>query len=300
MYQTPALDSAVILGHRNDTILLKSAIDSFSHSNVTVRQCTHRGDDYHDASIYVVRDEDVALKTEHTLFQFPKHFQNTPSYKSGIQDYQYLLPKSSFSYRVCLSSSTDHDQDVTFLVFDSATSYGSYVNDMGNWKIYSAFSKLLIAPRNNRSTCTEIPYTVTHPSYYFIMMRSPASITYSYNYTLQKVVYDTTNMKQYCHIGDLNNCQIPITSSDFKHVDYNILAHIQPGYMESSIVTHFCVSTYGGSATLQKLSYISGWFLGVGGVLAAIVVVLLLALLVLGMCRKNQLSEERQHLLHQY
>lgn len=300
MYRTPALNSVTVLGHRNDTILLKSGVDSFSYSNVTVRQCILRGDDYHDASVYVVKSKNVVTKTEHSLLQFPKHFQDTPSYKSGIQDYQYLLPNSSFIYRVCLSSSAGHDQDVTFLVFDNAISYGSYVNDQQNGEVYSSFYQTLIAPRNNRSTCSEISYNITHPSYYFIMMRSPGNISYSYNFTVWKVAYNIMNAKQYCHISDMNNCNISLTSDDFKHSNYDILAHIQPGYMESSIVTHFCVLMYGGSATLKKLSYISGWLLGVGGALSAIIVTLLVSAFLLLTCKKHQPNEERQHLLHHY
>lgn len=299
-YQAPASDSTTVLGHRNDTVLLSGDIDSFGYSNITVRQCIAQGDDYHDANIYVVKKEDIVLKTEQTTFQFPHHYQDSPSYKSGIQDYLYLLSNSSFTYRVCLSSTTDHDQNVTYFVFDSAANYGSYVSDQENGEMYSMFSRSLIARRNSQLTCTELSLNTTHPSYYFMMMRSPANITYSYNFTLHKVAYDTTNMKQDCRISDLNTCEVPLPNADFKHVTSDVLAYIQPGYLESSIVTHFCLSTYGGSTTLKKLSYISGSFFGLGAALLIVISALFFFTLLFRMCRNHKFSEERDRLLGHY
>lgn len=299
-YQAPASSSNTILGHRNDTILLDGGIDSFSYSNVTVRQCISGGDDYHSAIVYAMKSKDVALKRELTLFQFQRHYQDSPSYKSGIQDYLYLLPNSSFTYRVCLSSSTPRDQRVMYLLFDNAISYGSYVDDQENGESYSIFNKALIAKRNNQPTCTDISYDIAHPSYYFMMMRLPGNVSYSYNFTLQKVSYDTTNANESCRISNSNDCELSLTGNNFKHVDYDILAYIQPGYMESSIVTHLCISTHGGSTTLMKFSYISGSFLGVGGVLLGVSTTIVLIAVLLQMCRNYKVSEERQKLLNHY
>lgn len=286
-HQTPVSESATILGHRNDTILLKGGIDA---SNVTVRQCVARGDDYHDTNIYLINNKEIELKRVRSFHQYQWHYQESSSYKSAIQDYLYLLPDSSFTYRICSASSTSYDQSAMYLLFDDDTKYRNYVNDQENGESYSIFSQPLLAGQNNHTVCTEISQNIVHPSYYFMMVRSPAgNISYSYNFTLEKVAYNTTDAKQYC------NVEISLRSDNFKH--YSIIAYIQPSEFENSIVTHFCVSTYAGSATLTKFSYISDAMFGVGGALLMIAAVLLIYMLA-SQCHKHEHhDEERQNSL---
>lgn len=300
-YHSPASESTTVLGHRNDTILLKGGIDSFKYSNVTVNQCISRGDDYHNAYIYVIKSKDVMLKSLRSFVRFNTHHQLTASYKSGIQDYLYLLESSNFTYRICLASMTDRNQSATYFLFDSAANYWSYENQPEDGEEYSLFSQTLTAGRNNESICTEISYPITRASYYFMMVRSPANISYAYNFTLHKAAYDTTSTKQYCKVSDFNNCEIPLASDDFEHIRYDILAFVQPSEVANSIVTHFCVSIIAGSTTLTKLSHIAVSLMGMGGALLLIVVSsLLFYALVMHFCRKRKFDEERQTLLYHY
>ena len=299
-YHTPASDTSTIMGHRYDTILLKGAIDAFSYSNVTVRQCIDRGDDYHDTNMYVLKTQEIKLKQVRSFHQYEWHYQDLPSYKSAIEDYLYLLPDSSFTYWICLSSTTDYNQTATYLLFDDALNYWNYVNDQENGEVYSMFSQPLLA-RQNLTTCTEISRSIEHPSYYFMMVRSPGNISYSYNFTLKKVAYDTMDVKAYCKVGELNNCEVSLGNDSFKHIDYSIIAYIQPSEFENSIVTHFCISTNAGSETLTKLSYISDALFGVGGALLVFTVFLFLCFLLMSSQRcKLMHNEEKQRLLHHY
>lgn len=132
-----------------------------------------------------------------------------------------------------------------------------------------------------------------------MMVRSPGNISYSYNFTLEKVAYNTEDRKQYCHVSDFSNCEISLRSDNFKHVYYNIIAYIQPSEFENSIVTHFCVSTHSGSATLTKLSYVDDALFGVVGALLVVATVLCVCMLAM-QNHKHKHSEERQKLLHRY
>lgn len=304
-YPVPETVSDTIFSHINDTVLLQSDVDSFSFSNVTVKQCAdlNEGDDNQNIEIFVQKSKETKLQKSLSTFQSPIYNQDTSSYKSGIQDFLYLLPNSTFTYHICIAGKTEHKRHATYFLFDDPSSYLSYVRDHENGEVYSRFSKDLTVGSNNVSSCTEISYNITLESYYFMMVRSPAEITFSYNFTLHQIAYAVENVKPYCKIGSINSCEISLQDGDIlEHVKYNILAFIQPSIDSGSIVTHVCVSLFGGSTTLKRLNFLSILFLSGGGILLAITVMLILWILVLRVHvrkhRYDRYDNERQRLLN--
>lgn len=297
-YRPQRSDSLQFLGHRNDTILLKSNIDSFWSSNMSVTQCVRQGDASHDSYVYVVKSEGNLQNTTRSLKLSPVYYQDSPSYKSGILDYLYLLPKSSFMYRICMASTSNQSKNATYLLFNDIEKYWDYVNENEKGLTNSIFSKQLAVTRNNQTTCTEIHYNVTKASYYFMMVLSPADIRYSYNFTLSKVAYDTRNVTQYCQVSDSNTCEVTLLSQDFKHENYDIIAYVRPDSFENSIITHLCLETYSGSSTLQKISYISLTLFGVAGVLLISTIIFFVCAILCPMSRKYMSSGEQQKLLN--
>lgn len=235
-----AAKSQSILGHRNDTILLLGGVSSFRTSKVTVSQCLNRGDDYHNVSIFLRNSKDTVLEPDSSFVEFPLHYQNTPSHKSGIQDYLYLLENSNFTYWMCLASTTSYDQGVTYFLFRGESNYRKYVNDPTCGEQCSLLSVPFVAEKNNRTNCKKIQYTVSQADYYFMVVRSPANISYSYNFTLRKIAYDTGNARRVCSISDSGSCEFALPGISNK---YDILAYIQPQTLvEESITTHLCAS----------------------------------------------------------
>lgn len=174
-----------VIGHRNDTILLRGDVDSFSYSSVTVWQCTSP-DAYHNINIYIRSGDDVILKPVPIASGLPKVYQDSGSYKLGIQDYLYLVKDSNFNYNVCLASSTNYNQSAAYFLFRGKDSYDKYVNSPDKGETESIYAKHLIVQQNNQTNCNEIAYTVSETAYYFMLVRSPGSIFYSYNFTLTK------------------------------------------------------------------------------------------------------------------
>lgn len=297
MYGFPPSKTTQMLAHKYDTILLESGVDIFSYSDVIINQCVKVGDDYHDSNIYAIKTTDVKVKVEPIQIFSPLLGGDEPSYKAGLQDYLYLLPDSEFVYRICMASTTVDRQTATFFLFDSLPSYWEYVDDQDNGQDYSILSQTVYAGGNNDSKCTEISYTVTHPSYYFMMIHTPANVLFTYNLTLSKRAYDTSDNEKSCVVSDSDNCEIPLRGTDFHHVKYDIIAYIQPVYLERSILTHLCVASIGGSSSLQKLKYISLSSIGLGAVIGLALVVLLI---VMPKCRSNRVAAERQRLLDHY
>lgn len=290
------------LVHQNDTILLKSGVDSFWISDLNASQCVQPGDSSHDANIHVVRSDSIVKRKESHFFQSPVYYQDSPSYKSGIQDYLYLLEGSNFTYRICLASTTSLNQNATYFLFNDIVNYWNYVNDNDNGARYSVFSKALTATANNRTMCTSVSYNVNNTLYFFMMVLSPANIYYSYNFTLNKWSYDISNSTRYCKVLDSTTCHIGLQSRDFKHDSYDILAHVEPDSSALSLITHLCLTIFKGSPTLRKISYISMALLGLAGVIFA-TTVLMFGVYTLRMCIKHKLikfSEEKQRLLNKY
>lgn len=289
--------SLTVFGHRNDTILLKNNIDAYWFSTVTVTQCLAPGDASHDFYVYVIKSDNTAHNNVKELVSEPRYYQYSPSYNSGIQDYIYLLPGSDFTYRFCLASTTNQDQKATYFLFNDITNYWNYVKDYQNGVKYSILSIPLVASRNNQTTCFDIAYKVTHASYYFMMVLSPANISYSYNFTLNKVFYDTSSVTQYCKVSNLNTCEIVLSSEDFKHENYDILAYVQPGFAERSIITHLCLTAFVGSVTLKKISYISYTLFGLAVLLLVVTVVLCICPILLHKRKAHKRMQELRTLL---
>lgn len=241
---TPAEEPLAILGHVNDTILLKGGINAFGYSNMAVQQCIDDADDY-DVSIYVIKSDNVKKRSVKTFHSAETHYQDSPSYKSGILDYLYLLPTSSLNYTICLASTTNYDQNVTYFLFMGQQNYQQYVDDQDHGEKYSLYSMNLTANRNKQVNCTQISHTVTSVSYYFMMVNSPGNISYSYTFSLQKVEYNITNVKIYCNVSTSNNCPVSLPSKFLQQAKYDILAHVQPAsFDKQSITTHLCLKNF--------------------------------------------------------
>lgn len=269
---TPAQDPSFILGHVNDTVLLKGGIDVFGYSNMGVQQHTDNADN-HDVNIYVINSADVKQKSVTSFRSAETHYQDSPAYKSGILDYLYLLPNSTFTYTFCLASTTNHDQSATFFLFSGEKSYLQYAHDHENGEKYSLYSMNLTANRNNATKCTRIPRRVSSASYYFMMVHSPANISYSYNFSLQGVEYDTSNVEIYCNVSDFNRCPVSLPSKFLQQVKYDILAHIEPGsFGDQTTKTYLYLDKFVTSKNNQIFAIASLVF---GGVAMLIGVILL-------------------------
>lgn len=268
---------------------------------MTVSQCVGLGDDYHDISVFVLRSDEVELQEVKTVKYSPRYDQESSSFKSGIQDYLYLLPGSNFTYRICMASTTSKEQRATYLLFDNIEDYFGYTEDVENGESYALYSKAVDAGKDNQTTCTEIVHNVTDPAYFFMVVRSPGNIYYYYNFSVNAVMYNTTNITQYCKLTDFGDCSISLESKEFEHIHHDVITYVQPDFSEQSIITHLCLTTLPGSTTLQKITYVSWSLLGVGALLLVAVAVVSLFVIVVHVHKKNtMMNEERQKLLHNY
>ena len=294
--------SNTILAHHNDTILLAEAVDSFWHKNITVQQCVQKEDDDHDSDIYAIKSNEVVLKWSAMLVQSPIFYQDLPTFKAGVQNYLYLLPGSSFTYRMCLASTTNQEQPATYFLFNDLEKYWNYVANTDSGKTNSIFYKTLIAGKSNRTICTEISYNITKPSYYFMVVNSPAYITYFYNFTLNKTEYDMSGFQSSCRVSDYNQCNVSLKGGVFRHTKYDIIAYVRPSLYEQSIITHLCISLFTGSDTLSKLSLVSDLLFAVAAILSFTVVAVFFYHIVMRLHKHYLHSElaERQKLLHDY
>ena len=298
-YKPPTSETTEVIAHKHDTILLKSNLDSFSNLNVSISQCIQRGDDYHDSTIYLINTNDVKLMNVPVQFVSPLLGGYGSTYKAGIHDYLYLLRGSKFQYRVCMGSTTLEEQSATYFLFDGITNYWNYANDQDNGDKYSILSKIVRAGGNNDTICTEIEYTITHNSYYFMMMHTPGNVLYHYNFTLDKVAYDTTNETKLCVVSDYNSCEIPVRGCDFRHVKYDILAYIHPVALENSVITHICLSSTGISTTLKILRILGAISITVGICIGAVLLAYM-GIAFLHMRSGNRFAAEKQRLLSHY
>lgn len=302
MKYKPLGASSTILAHRNDTILLAEAVDSFWHANITVQQCVQKQDDYHDSDLYVIASNEIVLKRTALLVQSPMFYQDLPTFKAGVQNYLYLLPGSTFIYRMCLASTTNQEQTATYFLFNNIEKYWDYIADTNSGKTNSILYKTLTAGKNNRTMCSEVFYNVTKPSYYFMVVNSPAYITYFYNFTLNKIEYDVSSFQSSCRVSDYNQCEVSIKGGIFKHTKYDVIAYVRPSPYEQSIITHLCIALFTGSDTLSKLSLISDSLFAVAAFLSFTVFAMFIYLVIVRLHKHFLHSElsERQKLLHEY
>ena len=295
------LDAVKMMGHRNDTILVSSpsGIDSYKSSGANVAQCVQRGDAAHIVYAYSLTNASKLTRRSRSFRQSPVLHQESASYQTGIIDYLYLLPGSSFLYTICLASTTSESKNATYFLFNSVETYWNYITDHQSGVNNSIYHQHLVAGGNNQTSCTEIRYNTTEPGYYFMMLLAPANISYSFNFTLDKVAYNVSDLKPTCDISD-SECDVTFAGEDFKHVNYDILAYIVPDEFENSITTHLCLTYASGSSTLQKIMYISLALLGTGGLLLASCCLILVCVGVLRVRKVYRKSEEQQKLLHKY
>ena len=249
-YVTKAQDPPAVLGHNNDTVLLEHGISGFHYSSVTVQQCADNGDE-HTANIYLIKSEDVKKKSVKKNCSTETHHADSPSYKSGIIDYLYLLPGSSFTYMTCLASTTNYSQNVPYYLFGGQHNYAQYVHDPDNGEKYSLLSKNLVANRNNQTKCTSISHTVSDGSYYFMVLNSPANIAYSYNFSLHKVEYSITDTEISCNVSSSNDCLLLLSSNFVSQTTYDVLADVQPYFGEKLTTTSLCVNKFVASQKIK-------------------------------------------------
>ena len=300
-YQPLEGDSSTVVAHSNDTILVAEGVDAFLHSNVTVRQCVQKEDDYHASNIYLIQTGREVLKKTMYSMRSPVFYQDLPTFKAGVQSYLYLLPGSTFNYRMCLASTTNQEQIATYFLFDDVVMYWDYTDDTKNGKNYAILSKTFTAGNSNQTKCGEVSYNITKPSYYFMMVNSPANITYSYNFTLDKVEYDVSGFQPSCTLSDYNQCDLSLANGDFQHIKYSVIAYVKPSPFEQSIITHLCLTESTGSSTLNKLAYISDALLAVGSVLSFIITAAFITCLITRRYKqflRSEVVSEQQKLLH--
>lgn len=303
-YQPLKGDSSTIMARSNDTILVAEGVDAFLHSNITVRQCVQQEDDYHDSNIYLIKTGREVLKKTIYLVRSAVFYQDLPTFKAGVQSYLYLLPGSTFNYRMCLASTTNQEQIATYFLFDDVVMYWDYTDDTQNGNNYAILSKTLTAGKSNQTRCGEVSYNITKPSYYFMMVNSPANVTYTYNFTLDKVEYDVSGFQPSCTLSDYNQCDLSLSSGDFKHTKYNVIAYVKPSPFEQSIITHLCLTESTSSSTLSKLGYVSDALLAAGAVLSFIITAVFITCLMMRRYNKkflhSEMVSEQQKLLHDY
>ena len=135
-----------------------------------------------------------------------------------------------------MASFTNITKSITYFLFQGEHNYTKYVNNPDYGRNYSLYTLGLTAGSKN---CTKISYNITETAYYFMMMRSPANVSVSYNFTLYQIAYDLANAEIYCNISESIDCKVTLPD---KNTQYDILAYIQPDpFNESLLITHFCL-----------------------------------------------------------
>lgn len=237
--KTTNFNTHPILGHRNDTVLLQSNVDFQEYPAFTIFQCLFQNEVL-QAIIYVIDHKNTTLRTVGSMFKSPIYNPGKPSYNLGIQDYLYLLPGSSFTYEVCLASSTNITKSVTYFLFQGENNYTQYIVSRDNGTKYSLYAT--VHTSTGSLNCTIIAYNITEAAYYFMMMRSPADVSVSYNFTQQQVVYDITNSQSYCSIiSKSSECEVTLSNTYSQHLRYDILANVKPDPFDEPLITHFCL-----------------------------------------------------------
>lgn len=174
----------------NDMIALEQELKSPPYSSVEVENS-----DDHVINATLVKSENVKTSSNDTQSFIPEHHIEFPSYKSGIIDWLYLLPGSSFTYNICVSSTTNYTQYATYFLFSGTDNYTKYTKYPNNGVKYSTLTYNLTALGNNRKTCIPISCIINSTDYYFMMLNSPGGVNISYQFSLHKVEYIVTNIE---------------------------------------------------------------------------------------------------------
>ncbi len=165
-------------------------------------------------------------------------------------EYRYLLPGSTVHYNVCLVSSKPLDDSAVFFVFDSLSSYQSFINENDDGLRSSVFHQEVDVGANGQWKCSSVEYTAESWSYYFLCIKSSEGV--SAQYTLSSNVkylnwtdyMSTENDNSLCTITGSQSCDLTFGHGFFGSMqDYCLLVHVTPDSAYAVQTTNIHVET---------------------------------------------------------
>ena len=235
------ISSGPQLSHRGDTVFLQS-ISRFYHSSITTSTCDQRGDSPHIDRIFIVPENNLTMHhTNHSLnsAQIDQQFSSAVS---GLIDNLYLLEGSDLSYKICVGSIDSGSLQGDLFVFTNDFNFIEYKESPELGEQLSIISKSFEIGRDNSTNCVQLVFKAPKSSYYFVATRTPASIFYTFQYTLHINYYDHSDYQVACSIYEEEPCEITLPGSIFSTEKYVLLAYVRPNVELSSSTNHLCVT----------------------------------------------------------
>ncbi len=229
------------LGYRNDTVIVQT-INGFFHSSITAATCDQRGDSPHINRMLLVPLDNLTV--HHTVYSldYNQIYQEFPSAVTGLIDNQYLLKDSEISYQMCLGSLGSEKWYASLFLFNDDFKFLRYRGTPELGEELSILTRKLDIGINNTTRCFQLLFKIPKSSYYFLTIRTPAEVFYTYKYTLNVNYYDHNDYEVVCSIYDDEPCQLVIPGSLFSLEKYALLVYVRPNVALSSATNHMCVS----------------------------------------------------------
>ena len=235
------ISSVPKLGSGNDTIILQT-VNGFFHSSITVTTCDQQGDSPHINRIFLIPMADLILHNTSYSLDYNQFDQDSPSAVTGQIENQYLLKGSKISYQMCLGSMGSDKMYAYLFLFNNGFDFSQYQRTPTLGENLSILKRRVEIGTNNSTQCFQLMFEVPKSSYYFLALRTPGKIFYTYKYTLNINYYDHNEYAMVCSIYDNKPCHIDVPGSLFSSEDYTLLAYVRPNVELSSVTNHVCVS----------------------------------------------------------
>lgn len=235
------ISSVPKLASRNDTVFVQT-IHQFFHSSITASTCDQRGDSPHVNRLFLVSIDNLTVHHTSLSLDYNRIDQEYPSAVTGLIENQYLLKGSEISYEICLGSLGSDTMYSYLFLFDDDFNFIQYQRTSELGEQLSILTEKLQIGINNTTQCFRLFFKVPKSSYYFLTVRTPAEVFYTYKYTLNVNYYDHNDYNMVCSIYDDEPCRIDIPGSLFSSEEYALLAYVRPNVALSSATNHMCVS----------------------------------------------------------
>ncbi len=184
--------------------------------------------------------------------QFQGHFESpvlqllTSTRSLAHTDYVYLLEKSTLVYDICLWAN-ESTPSAELFAFDSETDYKAFIDEESSGSNSVAHYKLDIGALG-LPICTQVRFTASKSSYYFLSAKCNSGVMYQYNITSYVNYLNQTDYRDYpkCALRGSESCSLVLDNRFFPPSENHcLLAHVDklPPYLVVPPTTHVKVTT---------------------------------------------------------
>lgn len=247
--QLVQINDAVILTEEGDSVadfLISYVISASANGNNGSDKSLH-------ISVFVVPTSDLRYNTEilRTSAEATREqLQLQSSCKTGLvgtDPYMYLLPSSLIEYEICLKLVFIEDTfNGQLHIFDSEETFQKYLNDADCIGHGAIQSHNLLLGSDHQYRCTKIKLETVKNGYYFITSKTPANISYHYNYSIKKRLLNPTELttrKCTVNVNSVSTCKLETLYKQ----SLVIYAHPEDGKAETtrvSLSSYYSVSNH--------------------------------------------------------